>query len=98
LSRFQSHGLRTCIDSLFAKLIWGSWFAKVVVMSERSTEQVRELPDSLYRVDSGRILATLIRSLGDFDLEARSSYKKALALIRQEPERQFLQVLIRRLK
>ena len=38
------------------------------VMSERSTEQIRELLDSLYRVDSGRILATLIRLLGDFDL------------------------------
>jgi RNA polymerase sigma-70 factor (ECF subfamily) len=49
-------------------LIPGSWFAKVVVMSERSTEQIRELLDSFYRVDSGRILATLIRLLGDFDL------------------------------
>jgi len=37
-------------------------------MSEPSTEQIRELLDSLYRVDSGRILATLIRLLGDFDL------------------------------
>jgi RNA polymerase sigma-70 factor, ECF subfamily len=37
-------------------------------MPERSTEQIRELLDSLYRVDSGRILATLIRLLGDFDL------------------------------
>ena len=57
-----------CIDPPFAKLIRGSWFAKVVVMAERSTEQIRELLDSLYRVDSGRILATLIRLLGDFDL------------------------------
>src|SRR6201987_2989199 len=41
-------------------------------MSERSPEQIRdqirELLDSLYRVDSRRILATLIRLLGDFDL------------------------------
>ena len=41
-------------------------------MSERSPdqirEQIRELLDSLYRLDSGRILATLIRLLGDFDL------------------------------
>ncbi len=36
-------------------------------MSERSPDQIRELLDSLYRVDSGRILATLIRLLGDFD-------------------------------
>src|SRR5438309_3580606 len=56
-----------CIDPPFAKLMPGNWFAKVVVMSERSTEQIRELLDSLYRVDSGRILATLIRYLGDFD-------------------------------
>src|SRR6478609_6558059 len=42
------------------------------VISQRSSEQIsdqiRELLDSLYRVDSGRILATLIRLLGDFDL------------------------------
>src|SRR5438309_10379456 len=57
-----------CIDPPFAKLMPGNWFAKVVVMSERSTEQIRELLDSLYRVDSGRILATLIRYLGDFYL------------------------------
>src|SRR5258708_36776638 len=58
--------------SAVCKLIRGSWFAKVVVMSERSPEpihdQIRELLDSLYRVDSGRILATLIRLLVDFDL------------------------------
>jgi hypothetical protein len=35
--------LALCIDPPFAKLIPGSWFAKVVVMSERSTEQIREL-------------------------------------------------------
>ena len=37
-------------------------------MAERFPEQIRELLDSLYRVDSGRILATLIRLLGDLDL------------------------------
>lgn len=36
-------------------------------MSERSTEQIRTLLDSLYCQDAGRILATLIRLLGDFD-------------------------------
>ena len=64
--QLQSHNLGTLHrsagdDPPFAKLIRGSWFANVVVMSERSTEQIRELLDSLYRVDSGRILATLIR-------------------------------------
>src|SRR5690242_1792225 len=47
-------------------------------MSEPSTEQIRELLDSLYRVDSGRILATLIRLLGDFDL-AEEAMHEALA-------------------
>src|ERR1700738_1535380 len=61
-----------------AKLIRGSWFAKVVVMSERSTEQIRELLDSLYRVDSRRILATLSRFLGDFDL-AEEAMQEAFA-------------------
>ena len=37
-------------------------------MSESSPEEIRELLDLMYRADSGRILATLIRLLGDFDL------------------------------
>ena len=68
----------------FAKLIRGSWFAKVVVMSERSptdTEQIRELLDSLYRVDSGRILATLIRLLGDFDLAEEAMHEAFAAAL-----------------
>jgi len=64
-----------CIDPPFAKLVRGSWFAKVLVMSERSTEQIRELLDCLYRADSGRILATLIRLLGDFDLAEEAMHE-----------------------
>jgi RNA polymerase sigma-70 factor (ECF subfamily) len=44
-------------------------------MSDRSPEQVRELLDSLYRLDSGRILATLIRLLGDFDLAEEAMHE-----------------------
>src|SRR3984885_3132556 len=55
------------------------------VMSERSTEQiseqVRELLDSLYRVDSGRILATLIRLLGDFDLAEEAMHEAFAAAL-----------------
>jgi RNA polymerase sigma-70 factor (ECF subfamily) len=47
-------------------------------MSEPSTAQIRELLDSLYRVDSGRILATLIRLLGNFDL-AEEAMQEAFA-------------------
>src|SRR5271168_3404131 len=55
------------------------------VMSERSLEQihdhVRELLDSLYRVDSGRILATLIRLLGDFDLAEEAMHEAFAAAL-----------------
>ena len=48
-------------------------------MTEGSTfsaiEQIRELLDSPYRVDSGRILATLIRLLGDFDLAEKAMHE-----------------------
>jgi RNA polymerase sigma-70 factor, ECF subfamily len=51
------------------------------VMSEPSTEQIRELLDSLYRVDSGRILATLIRLLGDFDLAEEAMHEAFAAAL-----------------
>src|SRR6267142_2178996 len=77
------------IDPPFAKLIRGCWFATVPimseVMSERSPEQIhkqiRELLDSLYRVDSGRILATLIRLLGDCDLAEEAMHEAFAAAL-----------------
>ena len=50
-------------------------------MPERSTEQIRELLDSLYRVDSGRILATLIRLLGNFDLAEEAMHEAFAAAL-----------------
>ena len=50
-------------------------------MSERSSEQIRELLDSLYRVDSGRILATLIRLLRDFDLAEEAMHEAFAAAL-----------------
>ncbi|MGA9415935.1 MAG: RNA polymerase sigma factor [Terriglobales bacterium] len=54
-------------------------------MSEPSPEQVRdqirELLDSLYRVESGRILATLIRLLGDFDLAEEAMHEAFAAAL-----------------
>jgi RNA polymerase sigma-70 factor, ECF subfamily len=50
-------------------------------MSERSTEQVRELLDSLYREDSRRILATLVRLLGDFDLAEEAMHEAFAAAL-----------------
>jgi RNA polymerase sigma-70 factor, ECF subfamily len=44
-------------------------------------EQIRELLGSLYRVDSGRILATLIRLLGDFDLAEEAMHEAFAAAL-----------------
>src|SRR5439155_26244118 len=54
-------------------------------MSERSPEQIdeqiRELLDAVYRVDSGRILATLIRLLGDFELAEEAMHEAFAAAL-----------------
>jgi RNA polymerase sigma-70 factor (ECF subfamily) len=55
-------------------------------MSEHSSEQIRELLDSLYRVDSGRILATLIRLLGDFDLAEEAMHEAFAAALSLWPK------------
>jgi RNA polymerase sigma-70 factor, ECF subfamily len=55
------------------------------VMSETSSERIRELLDSLYRVESGRILATLIRLLGDFDLAEEAMHEAFAAALSQWP-------------
>jgi len=55
-------------------------------MSERSTEQTRELLDSLYRLDSGRILATLIRLLGDLDLAEEAMHEAFAAALSTWPQ------------
>jgi RNA polymerase sigma-70 factor (ECF subfamily) len=55
-------------------------------MSECTAEQIRELLDSLYRVDSGRIRATLIRLLGDFDLAEEAMHEAFAAALSLWPQ------------
>ncbi len=54
--------------------------------AEQTSEQIRELLDSLYRVDSGRILATLIRLLGDFDLAEEAMHEAFAAALSLWPK------------
>jgi RNA polymerase sigma-70 factor (ECF subfamily) len=60
------------------------------VMPERSPDQIdeqtSELLDSLYRVDSGRILATLIRLLGDLDLAEEAMHEAFAAALSLWPQ------------
>lgn len=55
-------------------------------MSEPSSQPIRDLLDSLYRADSGRILATLIRLLGDFDLAEEAMHEAFAAALSLWPK------------
>ena len=55
-------------------------------MSERAIEQVRESLDSIYRAESGYILATLIRLLGDFDLAEDAVHDAFAAALERWPQ------------
>ena len=50
------------------------------------TVQVRESLDALYRAESGRILATLIRLLGDFDLAEDAMHDAFAAALERWPQ------------
>lgn len=55
-------------------------------MSESHAEQIRKLLDSVYREESGRILATLIRLLGDFDLAEEAMQDAFAAALERWPK------------
>lgn len=55
-------------------------------MVERSADKVREGVDALYRSESRRILATLIRLLGDFDLAEDALHDAFRAASEQWPK------------
>ena len=57
-------------------------------MGEDSVERMRERLDAVYRADSRRVLATLIRLLGDFDLaeEAAVGSRESLHLPRRRDD------------
>src|SRR6187402_135180 len=55
-------------------------------MPASAVEQVRESLDSIYRAESGRILATLIRLLGDFDLAEDAVHDAFAAALERWPQ------------
>ena len=58
-------------------------------MSEPTVDRAREAVDAVYRSDSRRVLATLIRLLGDFDLAEEAgvprSHRRANRPLRDTP-------------
>jgi RNA polymerase sigma-70 factor, ECF subfamily len=55
-------------------------------VSEAVPESARELVDRIYRSDSRRVLATLIRLLGDFDLAEEALHDAFAAAVERWPE------------
>jgi len=55
-------------------------------MSANAIEQVRESLDSIYRAESARILATLIRLLGNFDLAEDAVHDAFAAALERWPQ------------
>src|ERR1051325_7849397 len=55
------------------------------IISEHTPETLRELLDDVYRSESRRILATLIRLLGDFDLAEEAMHDAFRAALEQRP-------------
>ncbi len=54
-------------------------------MSEDAAERVREMVDAVYRAESRRVLATLIRLLGDFDLAEEALHDAFTAAVERWP-------------
>lgn len=54
-------------------------------MGEDAAERVRERVDAVYRADSRRVLATLIRLLGDFDLAEEALHDAFTAAVERWP-------------
>src|SRR5262245_3357919 len=54
-------------------------------MSEPTVDRVRESVDAIYRSDSRRVLATLIRVLGGFDLAEEALHEAFAAAVEQWP-------------
>src|SRR6185295_11149071 len=52
-------------------------------MSEAATDRIRQLVDDVYRTESRRVLATLIRVLGDFDLAEEALHDAFAAAVEQ---------------
>ena len=54
-------------------------------MSDHQPDRVRELADAIYRAESRRVFATLVRLLGDFDLAEEALHDAFRAALEQWP-------------
>ncbi|MDL1879224.1 RNA polymerase subunit sigma-24, partial [Cytophagia bacterium CHB2] len=59
--------------------------ARPPLANEEAIKQAREMVDAVYRSESRRVLATLIRLLGDFDLAEDALHDAFRAALEQWP-------------
>src|SRR5574342_1143721 len=59
--------------------------AQIERMSEDAAARARDMVESVYRADSRRVLATLIRLLGDFDLAEEAMHEAFAAAVQRWP-------------
>jgi RNA polymerase sigma-70 factor (ECF subfamily) len=57
----------------------------IAPMNEKTEQNITEVVDSLYRAESRRVLATLIRLLGDFDVAEEALHDAFRAAVEQWP-------------
>ena len=56
-------------------------------MATSTLDHVREKIDAVYRADSRRVFATLVRLLGDFDLAEEALHDAFTSAVKQWPDR-----------
>ncbi len=69
-----------------AQLCGTTPFASVAFMATRVPGPLSEMIETLYRLESGRILATLVRLLGDLDLAEESMHEAFAAALEAWPQ------------
>jgi RNA polymerase sigma-70 factor, ECF subfamily len=55
------------------------------MMNQQAAEPIRSQVDAIYRNESRRVFATLIRSIGDFDLAEEALHEAFSAAVTQWP-------------
>ena len=74
-------------DNVFDRRSWASTLDRItgsiIIADVNSTNSSREIIDAIYRTESRRVLATLIRALGDFDLAEEALHDAFAAAMQQ---------------
>src|SRR5512146_2501844 len=65
---------------------WSSTSRRTLPVSADAADPVREMVDAVYRAESRRVLATLIRLLGDFDVAEEALHDAFVAALERWPE------------